>query len=266
MPDIEYVTKELHDESIRRIDDENDRQNAHIKPSKYDGLRGQRFGRLIVASDPIKKRGFRYYVCHCDCGKEKTIRADGLVSGFVVSCGCFNKEILSVPREDLRHKNEYYIVDNVAHVRLTNCDDEMLCDAEDWERLKDHCWMIGSDGYARTNKHQSGDNLRSNKFHKNIVTDGDCVDHINRNRLDNRRCNLRAASLQLNTLNRGLNKNNTTGRKGVYHRSDNGRWKATIFVNGKEHSLGNYATKEEAVIAREKGEKIYHNPILEGAT
>lgn len=37
-------------------------------------------------------------------------------------------------------------------------------------------------------------------------------------------------------------------------------------INGKEHSLGNYATKEEAVIAREKGEKIYHNPILEGAT
>jgi hypothetical protein len=233
---------------------------------RYDGLKGHRFGRLTVISDPINKKGFRYYACRCDCGNEKIVRADGMVSGFVSSCGCLHKEQASALAKSRSRENEYYIVDGVVHVKLSNCDKEMLCDVEDWERMKDHRWMIGSDGYARTNYHKNNDNLKNKKFHKNIisVSSDEYVDHINRNRLDNRRSNLRAASHRLSALNRGLNKNNTTGVKGVYHRSDNGRWKATIFVDRKEYSLGNYATKEEAIRARKDGERKYNNPILQG--
>lgn len=51
---------------------------------------GNRYGRLTV----MKHINKSYYMCKCDCGNIKKIRSDGLVSGNVVSCGCYNKEIV----------------------------------------------------------------------------------------------------------------------------------------------------------------------------
>jgi hypothetical protein len=51
-------------------------------------IAGQRFGRLVV----IKKEEKSYYLCRCDCGKEKVIRADHLRNGKTKSCGCLNDE------------------------------------------------------------------------------------------------------------------------------------------------------------------------------
>jgi len=51
-------------------------------------LLGQRFGALIVISEspPVRKKTF--WLCRCDCGNEKPMRADGLTSGRYKSCGC----------------------------------------------------------------------------------------------------------------------------------------------------------------------------------
>lgn len=52
---------------------------------------GRRFGRLMACS--VEKRNGRTHVhCQCDCGNLKTIRADHLASGAVVSCGCYWQE------------------------------------------------------------------------------------------------------------------------------------------------------------------------------
>lgn len=54
-------------------------------------LLNRKFGRLI----PIKRisRNRRsYWICNCDCGNQTTVRRDGLLSGRIVSCGCYNKE------------------------------------------------------------------------------------------------------------------------------------------------------------------------------
>lgn len=67
MPDIEYVTKELHDESIRRIDDENDRQNARLSALEQ-GLKEvnkitvsieRLTANIETMTDEIKKQGIR---------------------------------------------------------------------------------------------------------------------------------------------------------------------------------------------------------------
>ena len=67
MPDIEYVTKELHDESIRRIDDENDRQNARLSALEQ-GLKEvnkitvsieRLTANIETMTDEIKKQGVR---------------------------------------------------------------------------------------------------------------------------------------------------------------------------------------------------------------
>lgn len=56
---------------------------------------GNRFGRLLVVGVvPVKGKAKRL-LCLCDCGVEKTIRADHLRDGTTVSCGCFGREQVS---------------------------------------------------------------------------------------------------------------------------------------------------------------------------
>lgn len=84
------------------------------------------------------------------------------------------------------------------------------------------------------------------------------VDHINGNTLDNRRDNLRVANRSQNMRNRGKPTSNTTGYKGVYKRSDVGRWIAAIKVNGKQIHLGYFDTAEDAYDAYLKASVIHH--------
>ena len=63
------------------------------KAARIKDITGQTFGRLTVVSyESSDKKGHTFWKCKCECGNEKIIRKDGLVSGIVVSCGCFQKE------------------------------------------------------------------------------------------------------------------------------------------------------------------------------
>lgn len=70
------------------------------------------------------------------------------------------------------------------------------------------------------------------------------VDHINHNRLDNRRANLRICSMRENLRNRRGKKSSKTHYKGVHPQQ--GRYRAQICYQGKQYSLGMFATAEEA--------------------
>lgn len=83
------------------------------------------------------------------------------------------------------------------------------------------------------------------------------VDHINQNKSDNRAINLRRATNLQNQANRGKNKNNTSGFKGVSWRKDNRKWKASIAVNGKKMSLGHFDSAEKAAKAYEVAAKKF---------
>lgn len=72
------------------------------------------------------------------------------------------------------------------------------------------------------------------------------IDHINEDKSDNRICNLRIASRSQNMFNRGKNKNNTSGFKGVSFCKDTGRWMAQMSIYGKSLKIGRFDTKEEA--------------------
>lgn len=83
------------------------------------------------------------------------------------------------------------------------------------------------------------------------------VDHENGIRSDNRWCNIRSVSRIENTMNRKIRADNSSGVSGVYFREDNKKWKARINHNKKRISLGQFATKEEAVQARLEAEIRY---------
>lgn len=78
------------------------------------------------------------------------------------------------------------------------------------------------------------------------------VDHINRNPLDNRKCNLRVCSLIDNLKNKGMYKNNKSGHKGVYYINRFKCWIAEFKWNKKCYRSRHCKTMEEAIVARQE--------------
>ena len=75
------------------------------------------------------------------------------------------------------------------------------------------------------------------------------IDHINENKSDNRICNLRHASRSENMFNRGKNKNNTSGMKGVTFCKGTGMWRAKMMISRKSMTIGRFKSIEEASVA-----------------
>ncbi len=83
------------------------------------------------------------------------------------------------------------------------------------------------------------------------------IDHINRNKADNKISNLRLASPEQNAQNRLKNVKNTSGYKGVtWHKRDK-RWQAAITIRGKVLHLGYHAKVEDAYAAYVEASKKY---------
>lgn len=232
----------------------------------FKDLSGQKFDRLTAIRIAEKRGKNYYYECICDCGNKKLVRAGALTSGEIKSCGCLHREKARMKKP--RKGNEFKIDGDVVKVRLTNSKNIMLCDKDDWECMKKYTWFEDAYGYASTNNVDSRDEKqlsRTIKFHLALlgVRKGLVLDHINRNRLDNRRKNLRFVTQHVNCMNHGLSSANTSGCSGVKLRKDTKKWSASITVNYKSISLGCYDTKEEAIKARKRGEEIYFAPFLQ---
>ena len=83
-------------------------------------------------------------------------------------------------------------------------------------------------------------------------------DHVNRDKLDNRRCNLRPATTIQSCYNRGIRSDNTSSYKGVYWSNWHGKWRAVITGNKKKIHLGYFEKIEEAARACDKASLKYH--------
>lgn len=83
------------------------------------------------------------------------------------------------------------------------------------------------------------------------------IDHIDRNKSNNRLDNLRDIPQNWNSRNRGINKNNTSGYVGVYYSKVKRKWVAEIIINKIRHRLGYFSTAEEASVAYKNFEKEY---------
>jgi hypothetical protein len=78
------------------------------------------------------------------------------------------------------------------------------------------------------------------------------VDHINRNRSDNRISNLRLVTSTEHAHNCEKQRNNTSGYRGVSVHNQSGKWQVQIGRNGKKLCLGLFATPKDAALAYDR--------------
>lgn len=136
-----------------------------------------------------------------------------------------------------------------------------LVDDEDYQLLNSFTWFTHrtrSSNYARNNAYNDGTRIHQ-YMHRIVLGIKDAaihVDHVNGNGLDNRRQNLRMASQFENARNRQLNRNNTSGFKGVFRGSRG--WRVQLRHNGTRIWGGCYGTAIEAAEAYNKLALQYH--------
>ena len=91
---------------------------------KFIDITSQKFGKmLVIGISGRNKKGEILWLCKCDCGVEKTVRAADLKDGKVVSCGCYKKSL--VTKHGLEHGRLYRI----------------------WIQMRQRCNNIKSDAY-----------------------------------------------------------------------------------------------------------------------
>jgi hypothetical protein len=83
------------------------------------------------------------------------------------------------------------------------------------------------------------------------------LDHINRNRSDNRIENLRLATKAQNAINSGVPANSSCGVKGVHWHSGARKWRAKIKVNGRSQHLGYFRDRAAASAAYDEAARIH---------
>src|SRR5947209_3379641 len=125
-----------------------------------------------------------------------------------------------------------------------------LVDDEDFERVSRFKWYYCGAGYAQKRKTKN-DALHAllHRFVMNVVDQNVEVDHINCNKLDNRKENLRIVNHQQNHFNRPKMQNTSSRYKGVSWNKSKNKWSAKIMKDGRQNYLGRYDSEEDAARA-----------------
>lgn len=127
-----------------------------------------------------------------------------------------------------------------------------LVDVQDLPLVLRYPWRVikGASGNHYVYAKSAGRGLYLHRLIANTPR-GFETDHRNGLSLDNRRSNLRIATMSQNSANTGKprradGKQHTSRFKGVSWSAERGKWRALITVNGQRRNLGRYTTEEEA--------------------
>lgn len=226
-------------------------------------LTGQKFNKLTVVkrvSDHIQPSGQHstMWLCRCDCGNEVVVRGSHLKNEKTKSCGCLHGENLEKYGKNNKKYNTYDLTGKYG-IGYTSKGEEFYFDLEDYDKIKDYCWLINSYGYVVTS--EAGNNKKKILMHRlitNCQNEFD-IDHKygKETRNDNRKSNLRIATESQNMMNRNLSTRNKSGVVGVSWTTVYNKWLANIMLNGKNIHLGYFDKFEDAVQARKEAEDKY---------
>jgi len=133
----------------------------------------------------------------------------------------------------------------------------VIVDADLFEELNKYRWFLANDGYARRTKEVAKiDGKRVVKaylMHREVLGTprGMITDHINGNKLDNRKANLRVCTRSENAMNRSTPSHNISGYKCIHWLSREKRWCVAVTGGKKKVHVGTYKNISEAVLARD---------------
>lgn len=213
---------------------------AEMRPKKgrtAEDLTGQTFGRLTVLGRAENRQGRIYWKCQCSCGNITEASSHNLKLGLKKSCGCLRKE--GHHRRELTGERFGRLValkpteqkdshGSILWLCQCDCGNQTLVSATDLVQGNNR-----SCGCLRKESQQ----MVHDRLH---LEDGTCIEWLDRRR---------------------SRKDNASGYRGVFRRK-NGKYSVTIGFKKQRYYLGNYATYEEAVEARKRGEERIHRDFL----
>ncbi|MFC1793257.1 HNH endonuclease [Planctomycetota bacterium] len=139
-----------------------------------------------------------------------------------------------------------------------------IVDPQDYQRLSKYKWRLcrtkGKNVlYAERSIRLPGGKYSRLLMHRQLIDtpEGYVIDHINGSGLDNRRANLRLATVAQNAWN-SKKRNPRSGYKGVWFTADKGLWRGAIVCHGKRIHLGYFSDKIDAAKAYDDAAKKYY--------
>lgn len=238
-----FIPNPLELSSVKFIDGDRTNpasSNLEWVDSSRLNLVGEKFGRLVVLSwvDGVKSGIRGAWNCICDCGNATIVASDLLKNGNTRSCGCFKDEITKA--RFTKHggvgDTEYCIWNNIKQ-RTTN-------------PKSTHWDYYGGRGIVMCEEWQND----YSKFLEDMgkrPTETHTIDRIDVNGGYNKG-NCRWATRSEQSFNQRMNRNNKSGRAGVY--SVGAKWVVKINSNW----VGSYTTFEEACNSRTEQEILLY--------
>lgn len=202
--------------------------------SRGRDLTGERFGRLEVLSATEKRtdKGCVVWKCRCDCGNLTEVATRRLIRGQVRSCGCLRHPDLTG-----RRFGRLVVLGQASSASELGKPGRRV-----YWRCRCDC---GQEAMVSQSELQNGGTKSCG-----------C---LQRERTRQQLELVEGTSVTLLERNRGkVRKSNKSGYTGVFQTSD-GKWIAYINFKKKRYWLGRYSSKEDAIQARQQGEKIHEN-------
>lgn len=186
---------------------------AQLGREKRINLIGKIFGRLKVLKliEDKKLNGDFVWLCEClNDGNLKEVRGGCLRRGETKSCGCLASE----NGKNRKKFNVYDLETQDYGIGYTLKNEIFYFSKEDYDLIKNYCWHFKGDRYLYS---PDPSNRKKNiPMHRLIMNFPDLmIDHINRERNDNRKENLRLVTDLENARNNSIQKRNKTGITGV---------------------------------------------------